>query len=83
MAVRQFARPGDILISIILICVGIAGLYMIQDFPDRAAMWPSWIMMLLIFFPALHLLVDFWKRRATGNSGANRYSSDRTDGEQS
>lgn len=64
MTVGLRARLGDILVSAVIVGVGITGLIMTMDFPERAAMWSSWIMKLLILTAGSHLAMTLWKLRS-------------------
>lgn len=71
MTDRFRAQLGDILVSSVILAVGIIGLIMTMDFPDRAAMWASWIMRLLILCTAAHLGIIFWKLRSADKGDAS------------
>lgn len=71
MTGRFRAQLGDILVSTVILAVGIIGLIMTMDFPDRAAMWSSWIMRLLILCAGAHLCIIFWKLRAADKDDAS------------
>lgn len=64
MTARFRARLGDIVISSVVVLVGIAGLIKTMDYPERAAMWPSWIMQLMILCAGIHLVIVLWQVRA-------------------
>lgn len=71
MTDRFRAQLGDILVSTVILVVGIVGLIITMDFPDRAAMWSSWIMKLLILCAGVHLCIIFWKLRSTNKDDAS------------
>ncbi|MBL4726496.1 MAG: hypothetical protein JKY83_07460 [Rhizobiaceae bacterium] len=71
MTDRFRAQLGDILVSTVILAVGIIGLIMTMDFPDRAAMWSSWIMKLLILCAGTHLSIIFWKLRSANKDDAS------------
>ena len=55
MATRSPAKLLDIITTIFLFIIGIAGLYKSLEFPDRSGMWPTFVMMALIITVAVHL----------------------------
>ena len=71
MTDRFRAKLGDILVTTTIIAVGITGLIMTMDFPDRAAMWASWIMRLLVLCAGAHLGIILWKLRSADKGDAS------------
>lgn len=71
MTGRFRAQLGDILVTTVILAVGIVGLIMTMDFPDRAAMWSSWIMRLLVLCSGAHLGIILWKLRSASKGGAS------------
>jgi hypothetical protein len=55
MAIRNRTQLIDILTTLLLFGIAIAGLYMAQGYPGRAGMWPTYVMGVLLVLVCIHL----------------------------
>ena len=56
MSPHQKPKSLDIIVTIFLFLAGIYGLYYSLTFPGRSGMWPTFVMIALLFFVLLHLI---------------------------
>ena len=45
----------DLIVAVLLVLAALAGLLQILDFPERARMWPMFVIVALLIFVGLHL----------------------------
>ncbi len=45
----------DLIVAVVLLLGALAGLFQILDFPERARMWPMFVIVALLIFVGLHL----------------------------
>lgn len=53
-------RSVDLVISLALLALGVAGVTMSLGFPGRAGLWPTFVTGLLCFVVAIHLF-QLWR----------------------
>lgn len=46
----------DLVVAVLLLLGALAGLLQILDFPERARMWPMFVIVALLIFVGLHLV---------------------------
>ena len=56
MNAQEKPQMIDIIVTIVLFLVALAGLLQTLNFPGRAGMWPTFVIVALILFVGLHLL---------------------------
>ena len=68
MSTHEKPKSLDIIVTVFLFIAGMYGLYHSLTFPGRSGMWPTFVMVALLFFVLLHLINLFRRLLQTSSS---------------